>query len=158
MARSLVGTLILLTAWALPIGGAYGQTLPADKVPAKVRDAFRSKFPGVDKVEWKLKNDKNYEAEFTLKDVELAAKFDETGKWLETEAAIEQSALPKEVLARIAGEYKDYKVIETQKVERANDKPMLFEVHLENAAEVLKVQLEKNGTIASKSAKPKKGR
>ena len=71
--------------------------------------------------------------------------------------AIEQSALPKEVQATIAKEYKGYKVIETQKVERAGDKPILFEVHLENGEEILKVQFERDGAIASKSTKRKKG-
>lgn len=142
---------------AVLAGGAFGQPLAADKVPANVRDAFQKKFPGADKVEWKLKTDKNYEAEFQLKDVEVAAKFDDKGKWLETETGIEQSALPKAVLAAIAKEYKGYKTIETQKVERAGDKPILFEVHLENTEEILKVQLERDGTIASKSTKRKKG-
>lgn len=148
--------LALWAVWAVLAGGALGQPLPADKVPAEVRDAFRAKFPGADKVEWKLKSDKNYEAEFKLKAVEVAAKFDDKGKWLETETAIEQSALPKEVLAAVAKEYKGYKIIETQKVERAGDKPMLFEVHLENADEVLKVQLDGNGTVASNTTKRKK--
>jgi hypothetical protein len=53
----------VFTAWAALIGGASGQPLPANKVPANVWDAFQSKFPSVDKVEWKLKSDKNYEAE-----------------------------------------------------------------------------------------------
>jgi hypothetical protein len=85
-------------------GGAVGQPLEAEKVPANVRDAFQSKFPGVEKVEWKLKSDKSYEVEFKLKDVEVAAKFSNKGKWLETETAIEQSALPKAVLDTIAKE------------------------------------------------------
>jgi hypothetical protein len=140
--------LAVLAAWGALAGGAYGQPLQAEKVPVNVRDAFKSKFPDVSKVEWKLKTDKNYEAEFTLKDVEVAAK--------ETETAIEQSALPEAVRATIAKEYKGYKVIETQKVERVGDKPILFEVHLENAEEVLKVQLEVNVAIVSKSAKRKK--
>jgi hypothetical protein len=147
----------VLTAWAALAGGAYSQPLSADKVPAEVRDAVKAKFPGADKVEWKLKSDKNYEAEFKLKDVEVAAKFDDKGKWLETETAIEESALPKEVRATAEKEYKGYKIVETQKVERAGDKPILFEVHFENAEEILKVQLERNGTIASKSTKRKKG-
>lgn len=122
-----------------------------------MREAFQAKFPGVAKVEWKLKSDKNYEATFLLKDVEVAAKFDDKGRWLETETTIEQSSLLKEVLATITKDYKGYKIIETQKVERAGDKPVLFEVHLENAREILKVQLEGNGAIASKSTKRKKG-
>jgi hypothetical protein len=39
----------------------------------------------------------------------------------------------------------------------AGDKPILFVDHLENDAEVLKVQLEGNGAVASESSKPKKG-
>jgi hypothetical protein len=144
-----------LIAVAALAGATLAQPLAADKVPANVRDAFRSKFPGVSQVEWKRKSDKNYEAEFTLKGVEVAAKFDAEGKWLETETAIEPSALTKEVRATLAKDYKDYKIIETQKVERAHDKSTLFEVHLENADEILKVQLEANGTVASKSAKRK---
>jgi hypothetical protein len=93
----------------------------------------------VSAVEWKLKEDKNYQAEFTLKGVEVAAKFDVKGKWLETETAIEQSALPRKVSRAIAKQYKGYKIIETQKIELAGDKPILFEVHLKNAEEIVKV-------------------
>ena len=152
--KSILGFLAL---WAALAGTAVGQTLAPEKVPAKVRDAFRARFPDVTKVEWTLKSDKNYEAEFELKDAEVTAKFNDHGKWLETETAFEQSALPKELLAEISNAYKGYRIIETQKVERADDKPILFEVHLENAKEILKVQLEANGTIASKSTKRKKG-
>ncbi len=147
----------VVTAWAALIGGACAQPLAADKVPANVRDAFKAKFPDVAKVEWTLKGDKNYEAEFKLKDAEVAAKFDDRGKWLETETAIGESALPKAVLAAIAKDFKGAKIVETQAVERAGDKPILFEVHLENAEEILKVQFERDGPVASKSTKRKKG-
>ena len=63
---------------------ARAEPLASDKVPAIVKESFKSKFPEVSKVEWKLKGDQNYEAEFKLKDVEVAAKFDAKGKWLET--------------------------------------------------------------------------
>jgi hypothetical protein len=111
----------LITSAALT-GGAFAQQLSADKVPASVRESCQSKFQGVRKVEWKLKSDQNYEAEFKLKGVEVAAKFDPKGKWLETETTIEQSELTKDIRATISRDYKDYKIIETQKVERADDK------------------------------------
>jgi hypothetical protein len=149
--------LVVLAAWAALPGGANGQPLPAEKVPVNVRDAFNSKFPDVSKIEWKLKSDKNYEAEFKLRGVEVAAKFDPKGKWLETETAIEQTELTKEVRATLSKAYKGYNIIETQKVQRADGQRTLFEVHLENAKEILKVQLEGNGNVASKSATPKKG-
>jgi hypothetical protein len=152
--KKILGFLIAAAALA---GTTFAQPLSPDQVPAKVREAFQSKFPGVSKVEWKIKSDKNYEAEFALRGVEVAAKFDSKGKWLETETAIKQTELTKEVRATLSKKYKGYKIIETQKVERADDKRTLFEVHLENAKEILKVQLEGNGNVTSKSATPKKG-
>jgi hypothetical protein len=142
------------------VGGANRRSLWPDiagrKGAGESAGGPAGKIPGVTKVEWKLNSDKNYEAEFELKDVEVTAKFDDNGKWLETETAIEQSALTKEVLATISKGYKGYEIIETQKVERADNKSMLFEVHLENAEEILKVQLEANGPVASRTTKRKK--
>src|SRR6266567_4056088 len=76
---------------------ASAQVLTADQVPSAVKQGFQVKFPTVKLAEWKLKSDKNYEAEFTLKKTEIAAKFDSTGKWLETESAISRSKVPKAV-------------------------------------------------------------
>jgi len=64
--------------------------------------------------------------------------------------------LTTDIRATISTDYKDYKIIETQKVERADDKPILFEVHLDNADEILKLQFESNGTVSSQSAKRKR--
>lgn len=63
---------------------AQAQVLTADQVPNAVKQTFQAKFPTVKLAEWKLKSDKNYEAEFTLKATEIAVKFDAVGKWLET--------------------------------------------------------------------------
>ena len=137
--KKILGFVIALASLA---GGTLAQSFSPDQVPARVRAAFQSKFPGMSKVEWKRKSDKNYEAEFDLRGVEVAAKFDSKGKWVETETAIEQTELTKDVQATLSKEYNGYKIIETQKVERADDKRILFEVHLENAKEILKLQLE----------------
>lgn len=53
-----------------------------------MKKGLRQKFPAVKHVEWKIKSDRNYEAEFTLNGTDIAAKFDRTGKWLETESAV----------------------------------------------------------------------
>jgi hypothetical protein len=57
-------------------------------------------------VEWKIKADKSCEAEFTLKGTGIAAKFDPTGRWLETETAISQSKLPKAVRTAAGKQFK----------------------------------------------------
>jgi hypothetical protein len=145
----------LLIALEFLASGTNAQQ-PQTEVPAIVRKSFQAKFPGIIKAEWKLKSDKNYEAEFTLNGAEVAAKFDCKGKWLETETTIEETDLTQGVRAIIAKQYKTYKITETQKVERADAKPTLFEVHLENAKEILKIQFERNGSVFSKTATRKK--
>ncbi len=56
-------------------------------------EAFQSRFPAVQRTEWKLKSDRNYEAEFTFKRTDIAVKFDTTGNWLETESAIPRASM-----------------------------------------------------------------
>jgi hypothetical protein len=46
-------------------------------------------------------------------------------------------------------------VIETQDMHRADDPRTRYEIHLGNAKEVLKVLFYADGTIISRSAKPK---
>src|SRR4051794_29792167 len=82
--------------------GVCAQQLTPDKVPTSVRSGFHSKFPAIKKVEWKLKTDQNYEAEFKLKGVEVAVKFSPSGDWLEIETTIPRSELTPAVVTAIA--------------------------------------------------------
>lgn len=77
--KTMLGFLITSAALA---AGVFAQQLSPHKVPASVTSSFHSKFKGVSKVEWKRKSDQNYEAEFKVKGVEVAAKFDQEGRWL----------------------------------------------------------------------------
>ncbi len=86
---------------------------------------------------------------------EVAAKFDVTGKWIETESAIPRSQLPTTVSAAIAGKFRGYKVFEAQTVQRGDATRSIYEVHLENAVEVVKLQLYSDGTTLNQSAKEK---
>ena len=85
---SVTSTVRWLAACLLPSCASHqtskSKPKAAAEVPGVVRQAFQARFPAVKEVEWKLKSDRNYEAEFTLKEVEIAAKFDSAGKWLET--------------------------------------------------------------------------
>src|SRR2546421_4552115 len=107
----------ILALFVLSFGvaaGAAAQQLTADRVPSNVRQAYQTKFPGTRKVEWKLKNDGNYEAEFRLKRAEIAAKFDTRARWLETETTIPRNDLPSGVRAAITKDFAGYRIIETQ--------------------------------------------
>jgi hypothetical protein len=86
-----------------------------------VKQAFADKFPAVEDVAWKLKSDKNYEAEFGAEETATAVKSDPAGKWLETEPAIPVDQLPKAVQDAVAAQFKGYKVVETQPLVKANE-------------------------------------
>jgi len=139
----------------LLFGTALAQVLTVNEVPPVVKNSFRNRFPGVKRVEWKFKYNRNYEAGFMLKGKEIAVKFDSTGKWLETESAASRASVPSEVLDTIAQHFKGYKVVEIQTVQSWNDQHVVWEIHLEGANEIVKAQFNGNGTIISRSAKPK---
>ena len=145
--------MLFLAATLSPV--TWAQVLSADQVPAQVKRAFQTKFPAVKKPEWKIKSDKNYEAEFMRAGAEVTVKFDTAGKWLETETQIAQARLTKAVRDVLANRFSGYKLIETQSVELWNDPGAIYEVHLDNQSEILKIQLYANGNILSKSATPK---
>jgi len=130
------------------------QSTKPPAVPAGVAQAMRVKFPAVKTVEWKLKNDKNYEAEFSLKGIDYAVKFDGSGRWLESEYAIPRSAVPKAVLDAIAAKFKGHRITEMQRLERWNDSHPVFELHVENAKEIVKIQFGADAAILSQSSKP----
>ncbi len=147
---TLVLTVILLAGSVLLLG----QDRPASKVPAVVQQAFHTKFPNVKQVAWKLKAP-TYDAEFLVNGAEVTVKFDADGKWVETESAIARSKVPAAVNQAIAKQFAAYKVIETQDMQRVDDARLRYEIHLEDAKEVLKVMFYADGTIISRSAKPK---
>ena len=126
-----------------------------DQLPVGIRQAFQARFPNAKDPEWKIKSDQNYEAEFTLQGTEIAAKFDSTGKWLETESAIPPAKLPQAVRDIAASQFQAYKVVETQSVERWNDARQIYELHFESAAQIVKAQFNADGTILNQSAKPR---
>ena len=137
---------------------ASAQQLTPAQVPAVVTQALRAKFPSVSKVEWKLKADKNYEAEFTEKGTDYAVKFDAAGQWLESEYSIPRSSVPRLVLDLVTTKFKGYKTTEIQRLQRRNDERPVYELHLENATEILKIQFGADAAILSQSSKPRQAK
>ena len=130
-------------------------TASADQVPVAVRQALQVKFPAAKAPEWKIKSQTIYEAEFTLKGIETTVMFDSTGKWLETETAIDPAQVPKAVSDAAAKQFKGYKVIETQSLERWDAQQLIYELHFENAKQIVKAQLSSEGAILTQSVKVK---
>ena len=130
------------------------QQITASQVPASVKAGVQAKFPGAKVTEWKLKG-KDYEAEFTLNRIDIAAKFDATGKWLETETTIALLEVPPAVRDKFASHFAGYKVVETQSLQRGDGSGLIYEIHFENRKEVVKAQFAPDGKALERSAKAK---
>jgi hypothetical protein len=130
-------------------------TVSADQVPVVVKQALQVKFPAVKAPEWKIKSQTIYEAEFTLKGIETTVMFDSTGKWLETETAIDPAQVPNAVSDAAAKQFKGYKVIETQSLERWDAKQLMYELHFEDAKHLVKAQFSSEGAVLTQSVKVK---
>jgi len=66
------------------------------KIPSKVTDALKAKFPDASGVEWKDKVT-NFEATFELNSVKYQSTFNSKGEWQSTEKFISETELPAEV-------------------------------------------------------------
>jgi hypothetical protein len=148
--------ILVLVGIASLISTVSAQVVTADKVPASVKQALQSRFPDIRQVEWKISRDKDFEAEFTFKSVEITVKFDSAGKWLETETQIPLIEIPKAAIDVLADKFKGYKIVETQSLLLAGDSKMIYEIHLDNNKEILKALLYADGTVLSQSVKAKK--
>ena len=132
---------------------ASAQKLKEDSVPSIVKQSFKEKFPSAKKTEWKLKTDKNYEAEFMQQGVEISVKFNPEGKWMETESGIKSTEAPPAVKNTIAKDFPGYKVIEWQKIESPATTELIYEIHVKGNKEVVKLQYSANGKELNRSSK-----
>ena len=149
---------LTLQAWtafvAIAAGGQAGaQQLAAAQIPMAVQTTIHARFPGASTPEWKKKPDGAYEAEFVSAGVEIAAKFDSAGEWLETETTIRRSAVPVAVRQAISRRFAGYRIVETQSVVAVSDpRAVVYEIHLENVTTVWKVQFNSDGSVLNTSS------
>jgi len=134
--------------------GLSAQKITADKVPASVASAFKTKFPAAEKIKWEIEDKTDYEANFDLKSEECSAKFDKDGKWLETETEIKVSQLPTAVQQSLTKNFKDYKIKEAEQVDLF-DKGRVYEIEIEKGEETYEVQFSLSGEVIKKTTEKK---
>jgi Putative beta-lactamase-inhibitor-like, PepSY-like len=140
---------VLLSACLLISLMGYSQKITPEKIPAPVKQAFAKKFPAATDVKYEMEK-KAYEVTFKDKGIEMSANFDATGKWLETETAIKESDLPKEVTAAVAKDFAGFKISEVAKIE-TTDKPLIYEMNLKNDKEGYEAQFSTKGDVLKKT-------
>jgi|GEM_PF-4609226 len=87
------------------------------KVPSAVETAFKAKYASATPT-WSMKGS-DYQAKFKVNNEEMKAKFDATGKWLETETKIAATSLPAAVQTSIKSTFADYKTESAAKLQSA---------------------------------------
>ena len=104
--------IMLLAAFALALAApAHAQMLKPAQVPAAARATFKAKFPLVKTNSWEKEGDK-YEAGFQQNGITMSALITPAGELIETESDMSPAQLPAAVRAKLASDYKAYKVTE----------------------------------------------
>jgi uncharacterized membrane protein YkoI len=127
----------------------HSQPIPADKVPAKIKQAFSMKFLTATDVRYELEL-KTYEVNFKENGVVKSATFDPSGNWLETETERKESDLPKEISASVAKNFPGFKISEAS-ITETSDNRIFYEMVLKKNKEGYEVQLSPKGDILKKT-------
>ena len=142
--------IFMLLSAALLSNVVYSQKISANKVPAAVTSAFKTKFPTATKATWEIENKTEFEVNFKINGEEVSANFDNTGKWLETETEIKVAALPTTVQATLTKEFSGFKVEEASKIERVEN-GKCYEAEIEKGEENFNLLFTPDGKVLSKT-------
>jgi hypothetical protein len=113
--------------------------------PTAVKKAFAQKFPNATKVKWGKENKTEFEAEFTLNGTKISANFAQNGDWVETEAQIKVSELPKAVTDAINKQYPGWKIIKAEKTDNAKE-GTIYEAGIMSGKHKKGVEFKADGT------------
>lgn len=142
-------TIILFVLAFIASTTAIAQKISSDKVPSEVREAFKKKFALVTSAKWEKESETEFEVSFKENKEEYSAKFDKTGKWLETEREMESAQLPASVQATLKAEFAGFQIKEAEEVE-ASDLGKIYEVALKNKSESYEVKFSLEGKVLNK--------
>lgn len=142
-------TTMIMLASALIVSCANAQKMNEADVPAKVKEAFAKKYPGIKAEKWEKEN-ADYEAEFDWNKVESSATFDANGNFKEFEQKMKSSSLPKSVTDYCAKNFSGYELEEAAKITDASGKTM-FEAEMEKGKDHFDALFDEQGNFVKKS-------
>ena len=141
--------IVLLSVCLLFASFGYTQTIPAEKVPATVKESFTKKFPSATSVAYKMEKT-DYKVTFKDKAVGMSANFNSKGEWLETQTVMIESDLPKEVLTSVANNFVGFVITDITKIDGPNN-VVNYEMHLKKGTVAEKVKFSPKGEILKKT-------
>ena len=141
---------VLITSLVICLvtGGLF--LIPQQKVPPNILKAFTERFPDIKASNWENEGNGTWEAEFKIRKLEYSVLFDQNGRWLETEHAIQKSEVPRQVLLALAQAFPEHEVEEMESLETPDGQRYEFE--LENGAMKLEVLMDEQGSILKKES------
>ena len=140
---------MILAAFALALAApAHAQMLKPAQVPAAARATFKAKFPLVKTNSWEKEGDK-YEAGFKQDGVTMSALITPAGELVETESDMSPAKLPAAVRAKLASDYKAYKVTEAAVLVSASG-ATTYEAEVSKGGEHQDVVFNADGSLVKK--------
>jgi hypothetical protein len=141
--------IVLLSVCMLFALIGYTQNIPAEKVPAAVKEAFAKKFPAAASVAYTMEKT-DYKVNFKDKAVGMSANFNSKGVWLETQTIMIESDLPKDVLTSVATNFVGFVITDITKID-GPDNVLNYEMHLKKGTVAEKVKFSSKGEILKKT-------
>jgi hypothetical protein len=135
----------LVLAFALISFSAFSQKTP----PEVVKKEFAKKYANAQSVKWDSEEQNEWEAEFTIDGKKMSAAYDNAGKWMESETAINEKDLPAAVISSLNKDYQGYKKSDISIFEDTKFKG--FELTLKKGEASIEVQIDNNGKIVKKT-------
>lgn len=109
---------------------ANAQKVDEANVPAAVMTTFKSKCPKVASAKWE-KEDGNFEAHYKSGNSEMTCVIDPSGKYVQSEVAIDAASLPKPATEYLSKNMPGKKITEVAKITSADGK-VTYEAEVDN--------------------------
>lgn len=122
----------------------FAQKIASTAVPENVMHKFQKDFPTAKDVDWK-KDGLNYHADFEIANKDVDVWYSSDAKFIKKKSELVKEDLPKEVIAVIDSNYKDYKTDEIEK--HVLGSTVTYLVELESKAGSIKVTFDKAGKV-----------
>ena len=141
--------IVLLSVCLLFAFAGYTHTIPAEKVPGPVKEAFAKKFPAATSIAYTMEKT-DYKVSFKDKAVGKSANFNSKGDWLETQTIMIEADLPKVVLTSVATNFVGFVMTDITKID-GPDNVLNYEMHLKKGTVAEKVKFSPKGEILKKT-------
>lgn len=146
---------IAILGTALAIAGqanAAEKELSKHQVPKAVIEAFEKAYPGVKVKEYEKEKHLGspaYEVEYEKNGVEYESVYNSDGVLLQKEEEIDSKALPEPVAQAVQKAHPKAKIKEVEKLMRADDTVIGYEVEVKSGGKKIELHLDTNGNALS---------